>query len=303
MSRIEKTHIGFIGVGNMGMGMLTRWRSLGGAATVYDIEPERMQAAQALGSHTVSSPSAVAAELGSDALLVVCVVDAAQCEDVLWGVNGVCESAPAGLTVLLTPTLGPVDVQAIATRLASAGIALIDAPMSGGPVRAAAGTMSLMVSGPTRRQWWFVLEALANPVFDLGDVIGDGAKTKLVNNLLAAINLVGAAQIMTLAARLELDPKKTLAVIGESSGHSWIAMDRLSRVLADDPTPRAHMRLLAKDSRLAMEAAGGVGYSPAMGVIAQEHFAQALAAGLEAADDSAMWAFVQSLVDAKGTQP
>ena len=54
MSRIEKTHIGFIGVGNMGMGMLTRWRSLGGAATAYDIEPERMQAAQALGSHTVS---------------------------------------------------------------------------------------------------------------------------------------------------------------------------------------------------------------------------------------------------------
>ena len=217
MSRIEKTHIGFIGVGNMGMGMLTRWRSLGGAATVYDIEPARMQAAQVLGGHTVSSPSAVAGALGSDALLVICVVDAAQCDDVLWGVNGVCESAPAGLTVLLTPTLGPADVQAIATRLASAGIALIDAPMSGGPVRAAAGTMSLMVSGPTRRQWWFVLEALADPVFDLGDVIGDGAKTKLVNNLLAAINLVGAAQIMTLAARLELDPKKTLAVIG----HFW----------------------------------------------------------------------------------
>jgi 3-hydroxyisobutyrate dehydrogenase-like beta-hydroxyacid dehydrogenase len=61
--------------------------------------------------------------------------------------------------------------------------------------------------------------------------------------------------------------------------------------------------LLAKDSRLAMEAAGGVGYSPEMGAIAQEHFAQALAAGLEADDDSAMWAFVQSLVDAKGTQP
>ena len=129
MSRTEKIHIGFIGVGNMGMGMLTRWRSQGGAATVNDIEPERMKAAKALGGHTVSSPSAVAAALGSDALLVICVVDTTQCEDVLWGVNGVCESTPAGLTVLLTPTLGPVDVQAIATRLASAGIALIDAPM------------------------------------------------------------------------------------------------------------------------------------------------------------------------------
>lgn len=303
MTRIEKTHLGFIGVGNMGMGMLTRWRSLGGGATAYDIEPACMQAARSLGADTVSSPRAVAAALGSDALLVVCVVDAAQCEDVFWGVNGVCESAPAGLTVLLTPTLGPVDVRAMTTRLASAGVAVIDAPMSGGPVRAAAGTMSLMVSGPTRRQWWFVLEALANPVFDLGDVIGDGAKTKLVNNLLAAINLVGAAQIMTLAARLDLDPQKTLAVIAESSGHSWIAMDRLSRVLAGDSTPRAHMRLLAKDSRLAMEAALGVGYSPEMGAIAQEHFAEALAAGMEAADDSAMWAFIQSLVNAKGTQP
>lgn len=303
MSTIKQTKIGFVGVGNMGMGMLTRWRALGGGAWVHDIDRSRREAAQTLGAQVMPSAGAVAAVLGQDALLVICVVDTAQCHELLWGDGGVCHAAPTGLTVLLTPTLGPADVQSIAGRLAREGIALIDAPMSGGPARAAAGTMSLMVSGPTRRRWWFVLEALANPVFDLGDAIGDGAKTKLVNNLLAAIHLVGAAQVMTLAGRLQLDPAKTLAVIGQSSGQSWIAMDRLSRVLADDAAPRAHMRLLAKDSRLAMEAADAADYLPTMGAIAQDHFAQALLAGLDGADDSAMWAFVQSLADAKGTQP
>ena len=208
MSRIEKTHIGLIGVGNMGMGMLTRWRSLGGAATVYDIEPARMQAAQVLGGHTVSSPSAVAAALGSDALLVICVVDAAQCDDVLWGCQWRLRIRTSGFNRLAHADVGACRCAGHCDAVGISGYRVDRCPMSGGPVRAAAGTMSLMVSGPTRRQWWYVLEALANPVFDLGDVIGDGAKTKLVNNLLAAINLVGAAQIMTLAARLELDPKR-----------------------------------------------------------------------------------------------
>jgi putative dehydrogenase len=299
---IDQTTLGFIGVGNMGMGMLTRWRSLGGQAIAFDIDPQRLVAAAAIGAQTAGSARAVVDDLPPGALLVVCVVNGDDCREVLWGPGGVCSGNHRQLTVLLTPTLSPEDVEAFASRLGEAGIDMIDAPMSGGPIRAAAGTMSLMVAGPKRRAWWHVLAALAHPVFDLGETVGDGAKTKLVNNLLAAVNLVGAAQVMTLAQRLQLDPVQTLSVIAQSSGQSWIASDRLERALAGDSTTRAHMGLLAKDSRLAMEAASQVGFEPTLGALAQATFAEAMARGLGDADDSAMLSFVQTLASAKGTQ-
>jgi len=292
-------HIGFIGVGNMGLGMLTRWRALGGPAVVHDIDPVRTAQAQALGAVAVESPAAVVGALPAGGLLVVCVVNADDCRDVLWGDKGAAPAMKSQQTVLLTPTLSPDDVCGFARQLGEQGVHLIDAPMSGGPVRAAKGTMSLMVAGPTRHAWWPVLQRLANPVFDLGDVVGDGAKTKLVNNLLAGIHLVAAAQVMTMAEKMALDPRRTLAVIEQSSGQSWIASERLHRVLNGDSATLAHMGLLAKDTALAVAAGRAVGYASEMGMSAQVAFAQALTQGLAQADDSAMWAFMRTLADEK----
>ena len=98
--------------------------------------------------------------------------------------------------------------------------------MSGGPARALDGSMSLMVAGP---HWGAgtlcrpLLEALSSKVFDISDRPGDGARTKLVNNLLAGINLVGAAEAMALADTLGAGcQSRTLDVIAQSSGQSWI---------------------------------------------------------------------------------
>ena len=147
-------HIGFIGVGNMGLGMLTRWRALGGPAVVHDIDPVRTAQAQGLGAVAVDSPAAVVGALPAGGLLVVCVVNADDCRDVLWGDKGAAPAMKSQQTVLLTPTLSPDDVCGFARQLGEQGVHLIDAPMSGGPVRAAKGTMSLMVAGPTRHAWW-----------------------------------------------------------------------------------------------------------------------------------------------------
>ena len=158
-------HIGFIGVGNMGLGMLTRWRALGGPAVVHDIDPVRTTQAQALGAVAVDSPAAVAGALPAGGLLVVCVVNADDCRDVLWGDKGAAPAMKSQQTVLLTPTLSPDDVCDFARQLGEQGVHLIDAPMSGGPVRAAKGTMSLMVAGPTRHAWWPVLQRSARTRF------------------------------------------------------------------------------------------------------------------------------------------
>jgi len=126
-------------------------------------------------------------------------------------------------------------------------------------------------------------------VIRIGDRIGDGARTKLVNNLLAAINLAGAAEALALAARAGLDPATTLGVIERSSGQSWIGSDRMRRALAGDLIPRAHMTLLAKDSRLAVEMARETDADVALGTAAATRFVAACAAGLDSADDAALY--------------
>ena len=153
--------------------------------------------------------------------------------------------------------------------------------MSGGPARARAGTMSLMVAcrEDVFARHAALLAALADPVFRLGERAGDGARTKLVNNLLAAINLAGAAEALALAERVGLDPARTLAVIERSSGQSWIGSDRMARALAGDAAPRAHTTLLAKDSRLAMAMATAAGAEAKLGAVAAATFADAVAQG------------------------
>ena len=224
------------------------------------------------------------------AVLLVVVVDAAQTEAVLWGEGGAAQAMRPGQTVMLCPTLGPATVENQAQRLAQMGIDCIEAPMSGGPLRAQDGSMSLMVacSEPVWQRSQTLLQALSQRVFRVGTRAGDGARTKLVNNLLAAVNLAGAAEAMALAERLGLDPAGTLSVIEASSGQSWIGSDRMRRALAGDFEPRAHVSLLAKDTGLAVQAADEVAFDPALGRLARDLFAQALGQGWAALDDAAL---------------
>jgi 3-hydroxyisobutyrate dehydrogenase-like beta-hydroxyacid dehydrogenase len=198
--------------------------------------------------------------------------------------------------VLLCPTIAPHDVEAIAAQLAERGIATVDAPMSGGPARARDGSMSLMVAGEDAvvARVQPLLDALSSKVFRISQRVGDGARTKLVNNLLAGINLVGAAEAMAMAQRMGRDGARTLDVIGQSSGQSWIAEDRMRRALAGDYAPRAHMTLLEKDTRLAVQAAAAVGFAGPLGAQAAAVFAQASRAGLAELDDAALLRFLQS---------
>ncbi|MEO8836416.1 MAG: NAD(P)-dependent oxidoreductase [Caldimonas sp.] len=280
--------IGVIGVGNMGLGIVVRLRSLGRPVRVRDIDPERERLAAGHGARAFATPARLAADC---AAVIVAVVDAAQAADVLFGADGAAPALRPGACVLLCPTIDPASVEAIAARLAAIGIDAVDAPMSGGPARAASGTMSLMVACAdalfTRHRP--LLEAIADPVFRVGTRPGDGARTKLVNNLLAAINLAGAAEALALAERVGLDPARTLDVIERSSGQSWIGSDRLRRAIAGDYAPRAHATLLAKDSSLAVGMAQEAGAQTRLGALAAATFAEAVRAGHGALDDAVLF--------------
>jgi 3-hydroxyisobutyrate dehydrogenase-like beta-hydroxyacid dehydrogenase len=297
--------VGVIGIGNMGLAMAARLREGGWGVHVCDIDAARCDQAAALGLTVQPTPAALARALPADGLLVVAVVDAAQCRDVMWGEptpdghawggEAAATALQAGQTVMWCPTVAPEDVVSMAGRLATLGVDSLDAPMSGGPVRARAGTMSLMVAGADAvvRRHAAALACLANPVFRLGERVGDGARTKLVNNLLAGINLVGAAEVLALAGQMGLDLGQTLDVIEQSSGQSWIASDRMRRAIAGDLNPRAHMSLLAKDTRLAQDAATSAGFAGPLGARAAAVFAAACERGLSELDDGALLLFLK----------
>jgi 3-hydroxyisobutyrate dehydrogenase len=297
VSRVEwPGRVAVIGVGNMGLPIAERLVGAGAEVVVHDCRPEREALAAAFGAQPAATPAAAA---DGAALVIVVVVDALQTESVLFGDSGVVAALRPPAAVLLCPTIAPQDTERFAQRLASHGIAVVDAPMSGGPARAREGRMSLMVAGDDRavervRPW---LDAIASPVFRVGVRPGDGARTKLVNNLLAAVHLAAAAEALALAQRVGLDPARTLDVIEQSSGASWIGSERGRRWLAVRAAggdarqlePKAHAALLAKDSGLAVAMARALDHAVPLGEQAAALFAAVCAAGQADLDDAVLF--------------
>lgn len=289
---MNKHPVGIVGVGNMGGGMARNLLSKGWPVHVCDIDRSKVEALEAIGVLGCENPAQAA---GSSAVTIVCVIDAQQSHDVLFGTHGIASALKPGGTVMLCPTLAPEDVEGFAQTLQPLAVRLIDAPMSGGPARAAEGSMSLMVAcrNDVFEQHAGLLHALSDKLFHVSQKVGDAARTKLVNNLLAGINLVGAAEVMAMAKKMGLDLAKTMDVIEKSSGQSWIGSDRMRRALDGDFAPRAHMTLLEKDTRLAVEAAKSAGFFGPLGASASAVFAQASAGGHSAHDDAALFKWLQ----------
>jgi len=221
-------HIAVIGLGAMGLPMATR---LSGAFIVTACEPDaaRRDTAKDNGIATESTPASASKD--ADVVLLA-VRDQAQVEAALFGPDGVLASLKAGAPVILTSTVGPDPVRALGERLARAGFALVDAPVSGGPARAETGDLLIVVGAETdpldtTRP---VLERLASTLTVVGTRPGDGQAFKTVNQLLAGIHIAAAAEAIALARSLQLDPSVVIAALPniESSLHfsptslSWV---------------------------------------------------------------------------------
>lgn len=279
--------IGIIGIGAMGLPIARNLQTRGHTVLVRDVRAEAEHEARSSGMQVCDSPRVLAQACE---IVIVVVVDAAQIESVLFGDAGVVTSQGGAGTVMLCSTIAPHDTAAFAQRLRAHGIATIDAPISGGPARALAGTMSMMVAAPaeTLAPWQSLLAEMATKRFELGATIGDAAKAKLVNNLLAGTNLVAGAEALALAEKLGLDTQRMFEIVNASSGASWIFEDRMARALADDFEPRAAAHILTKDLGLATSLAASVQQPTPLGNAALAKFRETLERGWAALDDAAV---------------
>ena len=279
--------IGLIGVGAMGMAMAKNLYAHGYPVLARDIRAAAQSEAEAHGIGASASPRALAEAAD---LVVIVVVNAEQIDSVLFGPDGVVRGRPRTRTVMLCSTIAPQDTLSFEQRLAEHGLATIDAPISGGPARAAAGTMSIMLAAPaaTLAPWQAVLGDLAAKRFVISDRPGDAAKAKLVNNLLAGINLVAGAEALALAEKIGLDPRTMFDIIAASSGSSWAFEDRMARALQDDFAPRAAAHILTKDMTLATALAAAAGHATPLGDAALAKFRETIERGWSELDDAAV---------------
>ena len=282
-------HIAVIGLGAMGLPMATR---LSGAFIVTACEPDaaRRDTAKDNGIATESTPASASKD--ADVVLLA-VRDQAQVEAALFGPDGVLASLKAGAPVILTSTVGPDPVRALGERLARAGFALVDAPVSGGPARAETGDLLIVVGAETdpldtTRP---VLERLASTLTVVGTRPGDGQAFKTVNQLLAGIHIAAAAEAIALARSLQLDPSVVIAALSQGAAGSFMLADRGPRMVqayTGDAEVKSRVDIFVKDMGIVTDVGRAAHVPLPLAAAAQQLYLLAEAAGLGAHDDSSI---------------
>ena len=276
-----------IGLGSMGMGMAQAMLRKGLNVSGSDLNPETMKRFESMGG----GGAAPAARAARDAtILVSVVVNAAQTEAVLFGEEGAASAMATGGVIISSATMSPDDARRLAGRAEALGLHYLDAPISGGAARAAAGELTVMASGTpqafaTARP---ALEAIAATVYELGDSAGTGAAFKMVNQLLAGVHIAAACEAMTFAAKLGLDLATVYKVITASAGNSWMFENRVPHILDGDYSPRSAVEIFTKDLGIVSDMSRKEKFPLSIAATALQMFLMTAASGMAKDDDASV---------------
>jgi 3-hydroxyisobutyrate dehydrogenase len=229
----------------------------GFAVTVWNRSADKVTPILEAGASAGDSPADVAAK--SD-IVITCVSDTPDVEAVILGENGVIHGLKAGGLVIDMSTISPKATREIAARLSERGIAMLDAPISGGSEGAARGTLSIMVGGDAAQfeRALPVFQAMGKTITHVGGQ-GDGQMVKLVNQILVVVNMLAVGEALLFAQAGGLDLEKTLNAVAGGAAGSWMLSNRGSQAIKRDWRPGFTIDLQQKDLRLALEAASELG--------------------------------------------
>jgi len=277
--------VGVIGLGAMGGGMARSLRRAGHAVHVFDLRTEAADAFAAEGGTAHASAAALAAQCD---VVVSVVVNAAQTEDLLFGAGGVAKAMRPGAVFVMCSTVDPGWSAALEGRLAERGLLYLDAPISGGAAKAAAGQITMMTAGRPEayERCGALLDAMAAKVYRLGERAGAGSKVKVINQLLAGVHIAAAAEAMALGLREGVDAAALYEVITHSAGNSWMFENRMAHVLAGDYTPLSAVDIFVKDLGIVLGEGRALKAGLPLSAAAMQMFLAASGLGHGAADDS-----------------
>ncbi len=287
--------IGFIGLGIMGQGMARNLLEAGFDVTVWNRTASKMAPLVDAGAQEAESPADVAAR--SD-IVITCVSDTPDVEEVILGQNGVIEGVQEGALVVDMSTISPQATRDIAAKLSEKGVHMLDAPISGGSEGAEKGTLSIMVGGDAEQveRAMPAFEAMGKAITHVGDG-GAGQTVKLVNQILVVINMWAVGEAMLFAQAGGLDLQKTLDAVTQGAAGSWMLSNRGPQVAERDWRPGFTIDLQQKDLRLVLEAADQMGV-PALGTATVFNLYRTLQAqGLGSEGNHALVKALENLAD------
>jgi 3-hydroxyisobutyrate dehydrogenase len=251
--------VGFVGLGTMGGAMAANAARAGFDVSAWNRTPGRAAELTDLGVQLAPTPSAVAAT--SD-IVITMVSDTPDVEAVLFGPNGVADGAKAGTLVIDMSTIAPSPTRDFAARLAERGVAMLDAPVSGGSEGAKKGTLSIFVGGEAADldRARPVLESLGTTITHCGP-IGAGQAVKAVNQVILAGTYLGVAEGIVLALKAGLDVDQVVAALSGGAAQSWVLTNRSGRMKDNDYPLGFKVALHRKDLGIALSMARELGAS------------------------------------------
>ena len=224
---------------------------------VWNRTPERMAPLVGEGAIPQADAAAVARE---STLVLICVSDTPDVEEVVFGSQGIAEGAQPGSLVVDTSTISPAVTRQLADRLKEQDVRMLDAPISGGSEGAAQGTLSIMVGGCAEdvERAMPALEAMGSRITHVGPT-GAGQMVKLVNQILVVGTMQAVSEALVFAAKGGLDLTTTLQAVEHGAAGSWMLSQRGPQAAARDWTPGFTIDLQQKDLRLVLAEADALG--------------------------------------------
>jgi 3-hydroxyisobutyrate dehydrogenase len=249
--------VGFVGLGTMGAAMARNIAAAGFPLTVWNRTRDRAKALSDVGAIEARSPADVAR--ASD-VVVSCVSDTPDVEAVLFGEGGVAEGARRGQLVIDCSTISPSATRDFAARLEPLGVALVDAPVSGGSEGATNATLTIFVGGDAAQfeRAKPILAAMGKTITHVGPV-GAGQAVKAVNQVILAGAYLGVAEGIVLAIKAGLDVEQVVAALSGGAAQSWVLANRSGRMIANDYPLGFKVALHRKDLGIALELARETG--------------------------------------------
>lgn len=276
--------VNFVGLGSMGLGMAKSCLTAGLDVRGADINPAAVAA-------LVASGGAALDEHGPRAdILVSVVLNAEQTRDVLFGPRGLARQLVPGGVIVSCATIPPSFAREMEAEAHARGLLYLDAPVSGGTAKAAAGKLSIMAAGApaafaAARP---VLDAMAATVFDLGDKAGSGSAMKAVNQMLAGVHLAAMAEALTYGMTQGIAPETFLNIIPQCAGTSWMLENRVPHIVAGDYTALSQINIWPKDLGIVLDIARDAQFDAPITTAALGQFLAAAAMGLGHVDDAAV---------------
>ncbi len=285
--------IGFIGLGNMGNPMVRNLLTNGHSVRVFDVVPELVNKLTDLGCEAATSAGKCAH--GVDVVITM-LPSSPHVRRVYQDAHGVLASVSPGTLLIDSSTIDPHTARDVAMDALGKGLAMVDAPVSGGTGGAEAGTLTFMVGGSidnfTRTKP--ILEAMGKNIVHCGDA-GNGQVAKICNNMMLAIEMIATAEGMALATKLGMDPKVFAGIANTSSGRCWSSdtYNPYPGVIPTAPASRGYSGgfgtdLMLKDLTLVTEAAKAAKLPVVMGAAAQQLYQMHSSMGNGALDFSSI---------------